>query len=687
MGAETGVDIVIPPKVAKGSSVMKKLVSLTLLLTAAFTLQAAPTPYFDGDGDKGTSLAILVPEGKNLTAAEAYLPTLVQGVFVTDLSKYSAISVLDRQNLEKVLKEAESGIYKSEADFVQLGEIANVGYALTGALTKTASGFAMQIQIADTTNGMTKASYTGSCTAQELDNFTGVKKASLDLLTQMGVQLTAKGKEELLGAGSEQSQKAETALARGITAQKHGTEVQTLAYYYQAAAIDPSLAEAVSRVSVMSSNISSGNMGQNVRNDIAWRDAWVARLTETENFFRNYIKTPPPYDLVYSTDVQIGAANYTNRTVALGFGIELFPASLEWFDTMAKVVNTVQAGLKATGRFEAWGFANKESQVVNNKSIVIAHPSWPGKTVSPGASPFTSQDKTFAIVAELVNEAGVSIGRQNIALAYGWTYSFPYETMRITPKPAVSDMVIFPAVKADLITDKLTIRIVSVDGVAAATAGKDGHIMIAANVDYNRSPHGIAVRKANPMMLQEGPFRFEGGTLISYSKHPAGDVIIPPTLSNGVPVTAIGAGVFKRRALDSVTIPNSVTSIGKEAFMNNRLTSVTIPNGVTSIESGAFKGNQLTSVTIPSSVTSIKYGAFEGNQLTSVTIPSSVTSIEWEAFRDNPLTSITIPENLDFGNVYHVSLPFDSSFERCYNDNGKKAGTYIKRGYAWSYRE
>jgi TolB-like protein len=694
---------------------------------------APPNPYFGGDGGKGISLAILVPEGKNLTAAEAYLPTLVQGVFVTDLSKYSAISVLDRQNLEKVLREAESGIYKSGADFVQLGEITKTGYALTGALTKTAAGFTLQVQIVDTArDGSAVASYSGSCSAQELENFRGIRKASLDLLTQMGVELTAKGKEELTGAGAQQTINAETALAKGITAQKSGTEVQTLAYYYQAAAIDPSLAEAVSRVSVMAANITSensGTIGAKVRNDFAWRDAWVARLTETENFFRNYIKTPPPYDLVYSTYIRQGAVNYNNRTVAVSFGIELIPASMEWFDTMAKVLKTVQAGLTATGRAEAWGFFVKLRTGEHWGSN-----RWPGKTVSPGASPFTNQNKTFTIVAELVNEDGATIGRQNIALAYGWTFSFPDElhpdkTIGITPEPPVSETVSFPAVKADLITEKLTIRIVSVDGVAAETASKDGHIMIATKADYDRSPHGIAARKANQILAWYG---FSGGT-ITYYKGNETNIIIPRTLNNGDPVTALkafGPGPFAYKELTSVTIPNtviligyycfadnnltnitipdsvvtiedcafqnnkltsvtignSVTSIGVSAFANNELTSVTIGNSVTSIGGGAFANNKLTSVTIGNSVTSIGAsafisGAFANNKLTSVTIGNSVTSIGSNAFNDNPLTSVTIPANVSLSN-----FSFPNGFVDYYDKNGKKAGTYTYDGSRWSYK-
>jgi TolB-like protein len=552
---------------------MKKLLIFTLLLAVALSLFAAPNPYFSGTGGQGTSLAILTPEGKNLAATEAYLPTLIQGVFVGDLSKFSAISVLDRQSLEKVLTETESGIYKSAEDYSHLGEIANVGYVLTGTLTKTASGFALQVQITDTASAVTKASYSGVCTAGDLDNFTGIKKASLDLLAQMGVELTAKGKEELTGAGAQQAINGETALAKGITAQKSGTVVETLAYYFQAAAIDPSLTEAVSRASVISADISSGNIGENVRNDIAWRDAWVARLTEAENFFRDYIKTPPPYDLVYSTDIQTGATNYTDRTVALSFEIELHPPSLEWFDTMAKVVQTVQEGLRATGRSEVWGFTEEKTTVtddiwegVRSYSYIVLN--WPGKLVSLGADPFIGQNNAFTIVAALVNEKGESLGRQSINLAYGRNFVS-------SPKAGVSGTVTFPAVKADLITDTLTIKIVSVDGVAAETAGRDGHIRITTKAEYDKLPRVIAAEEARAVC-----FGFKDGTIISWNSNDwVGDrhnVFIPSTI-NGVAVTAIRSGSFEDSGLYSVTIPKSVTSIGSRAFSDYYgLTTITI---------------------------------------------------------------------------------------------------------------
>jgi len=160
-----------------------------------------PPPY-TGNGGKGLSMAVLPPDAKGIATEQNYLPTLVQGVFVSDMSKYSGISVLDRQSLEKVLKETESGIYTSSADFVELGKVAQVTSAMTGSITKTTSGYALQISVTDTSNGMTKASHSSNCTIAEFDNFTGIRRASLDLLTQLGVELTAQAKSELSAASA-----------------------------------------------------------------------------------------------------------------------------------------------------------------------------------------------------------------------------------------------------------------------------------------------------------------------------------------------------------------------------------------------------------------------------------------------------------------------------------------------------
>jgi len=228
-----------------------------------------------------------VPESRGLAVEQNYLPTMVQGVLVGDMTRHSSIRVLDRLNLEKVLKETESGIYKNEADYGKLGEIANVDYALTGNITKTGAGYAMQIQVVGTgksTVGVTKASYSGSFTIAELDDFTGIRRASLELLTQMGVVLTDSAKRELSGAGSAAYVNAQTALARGIVAQRGGNIIESMAQFYEANSYDASFAEAAARANTLSTTIRTGSFGENFRNDLAWRDEWIKILEDARRY-------------------------------------------------------------------------------------------------------------------------------------------------------------------------------------------------------------------------------------------------------------------------------------------------------------------------------------------------------------------------------------------------------------------
>jgi len=282
---------------------MKKLFLITVLFSLIFqffscesspstdentsTQQGKDAPYFTGNGGKGISIAVLEPTGKGLSQNEQWVLSLVQGSITGDFNKYSAMTIVDRQNLEKILAEqaqALSGVYSDE-DFVSIGKLSNARYILTGSVSKTLSSYILELSVSDVETGERKASYSPKqVTFAELESLSAIKEASADLLSQLGVKLTASGLAELKKAAPAQVQ-AGAALARGIVAQKQGTEVAALSYYFQAAALDPSLLEAVNRSSVMSASISSGNIGADVRNDIQWRREWISRLTETEKYF------------------------------------------------------------------------------------------------------------------------------------------------------------------------------------------------------------------------------------------------------------------------------------------------------------------------------------------------------------------------------------------------------------------
>jgi TolB-like protein len=378
-----------------------KLSGFILFLTlSALCWAGGRNDYFSGDGGRGMSLAVLVPDARGLAADQNYLPTMVQGVLVGDLSKYSAISVLDRMRLESVLRETESGIYRSEADFGRLGEIANVDYVLTSSIVKTNTGYSLQMQIVGTgrdTIGITRASYSGNPTIAEFDNYTGIRRASMELLTQMGVNLTDSARQELSGAGTSAYVNAQTALAQGIVAQRSGNTVESMVRFYEANAYDPSFAEAATRANTMSATIRTGSLGQDIRNDIAWRDEWVKILDDT----RRYLRSLPiiVVKIRYNPNLRQGTINYNARTVDLL--LDVVVDVVPYPQTLEKMISDLNAGLRATGRQSQWRLSNIDlDQIFRSRASVRSRRS--------------NADIDFSIEAFLINSFGERLSYNDV---------------------------------------------------------------------------------------------------------------------------------------------------------------------------------------------------------------------------------------------------------------------------------
>lgn len=203
-----------------------------------------------------------------------------------------------------------------------------------------------------------------------------------------------------------------------------------------------------------------------------------------------------------------------------------------------------------------------------------------------------------------------------------------------------------------------------------------------------------------------------------------------PSQIEGLPVVYIGDRAFeKRKAVNTVIIPDSVVDIGWLAFVDCiNLKNIIIPESVTTISSMAFYGcsnlvditfpksvtkigssvfydcKSLTSINIdpgnpeyssrdgilydkeqrtiiiypkgrkgafviPDFVTSIWHSAFSGSSLSDITIPDSVTFIGSGAFSDTELADITIPDSVtDFGSYV---------FSQCRNLAGVKLSDNI----------
>ena len=596
---------------------------------AASQTAASAIPYFIGDGGRGKSITILPPRGVGLAANQAYLPNFVANELVSNFSVYSAMTLFDRVSNEKQYDELLSGIYADDDKAgLDLGHLASTDYMLLGNITKTSTGYALQLTVNSNSDKTTAASYSATVSVAELDNLTGIRKASLDLLQKMGVQVTAQARTELTSAAAAERVNAQTALAQGMVAQRQGTEVAALSYFFQAAAFDSSLLEAADRGSVMSANITSGNIGDNVRNDIQWRREWVTRLTNTEEYFDSFFKTSSlPYILCYSTVIKQGNINYQAETVTLSIDVNLHAFGV-WINSVERALQVMYQGLTTTNRKNDWGLAN-----------------WPSTGVT-NLRPFSNGNKTFSVTAELVNERNQVISRQNFDVKGNWNWQGV--VMQISDDDIQS---VNFNVKADDITNGLTIRIATVNGVDTQIAVRNGILQ-------TRALSGDEWTLYRSLTIDKGILK---GFAKTVPKNSVNSINIPTTIW-GEPVTTIGENAFSNSGLTSVTFSNNVTTIGRSAFSDNHLTTVIFSDNVTTIGEHAFSDNYLTSIFIPNSVTTIGERAFAGN---------------------TALSLITIGANVALSNTGRNS--FSYSFDQFYNNNGKKAGTYTCRYDRWGY--
>jgi hypothetical protein len=162
------------------------------------TKQSMAVSYWTGDGGRGMVLAVLLPQSVGLNQDQEHLPRMIQGVLVSNISKYSAITVQNTVIPEQlVILETLDPIYKDDFDIVQLDHIPHAGYLITGDITRNSTGYILQIIVTDTTDFRTVAAYSGNYTVFQLNDLSAINQASESLLTQMGVQLTDAAKNEL----------------------------------------------------------------------------------------------------------------------------------------------------------------------------------------------------------------------------------------------------------------------------------------------------------------------------------------------------------------------------------------------------------------------------------------------------------------------------------------------------------
>ncbi|MDR3200060.1 MAG: hypothetical protein LBT68_01265 [Spirochaetales bacterium] len=438
-------------------------------------------PYYQGEGGKGISIAVLAPQPQNLAEDEDWLPLFVQGSLTNILTNFSAMTVIDRQNDQMIKAEqllSETGYY-SDTNAVEIGNMLNAQYILAGHIIKTPAGmYSLQTAISAAASAEVQASYNADCTAAQLKNGEAVNLAASHLLEQMKVELTAAGKSAL-SAQSESSAKAQSALSRAISAQKDGSVAEAMTLFQNALSLDSSLGEAEKLFKTLTADVTSGNIGESVRSEIARHNTLLRIFTGAEDYYVSH----PPYILVYDSYLIWGNISSSNkRRASFEFTVRPDPSSFQVIKQLMTSTLEIQKELGLTN----WPFqpvpAQSGEPVIAERTETQRNPprtvrrrvSVFGKQVESRRSPvydFPAElTHSVQFEAALLNDQGkiIARGKASMPLAVGKETTLlkdPKSLIVSYPGETLSQCT-FDVPVAE-ITKTMTLQILSLDGVSA----------------------------------------------------------------------------------------------------------------------------------------------------------------------------------------------------------------------------
>lgn len=317
----------------------KKIILVFLLITLSFSLFA--------QNFAGKRIAVTEPKFINGTEDTAWIPLMVQGLLTTNLQNYSKMQVIDRTNLDKVKAEQKSSesAFNDDSYAIELGKLATAQYIVAATIIKTSTTYSFDCKITDTetSNSVGKSFTKSGCTLAEIENGNVINQASRELLLGLGVP-ESELKELVVESASNTKQnsavKSNVALAKGMAQETvNQNVVQALSYYKQALNADSSMAEATARLNSLTSAVTTGNIREDAKNEIALRKAWLKTLDDLREYYVNNILY-----FVYDTNLQ-NEVDVVKETVTL-----LLPYYVEINQEALDITKQIISGFRAVAK-------------------------------------------------------------------------------------------------------------------------------------------------------------------------------------------------------------------------------------------------------------------------------------------------------------------------------------------------
>lgn len=309
---------------------------------------------------KGLRITVPAPVAKSIPEANSWVPQVIQDLMTTGFSDYTDMTVIDRSNEALIVEEqkrSERAIYSDEY-YLEVGKITQAQYILAGSILNAGGTYRLALSVNDGSTNEVKASFNEAVSLDDIQNGNATNAALSKLIPALGFDLTAAEKARLsakMTSSKSQDQKTVSTvnLAKGMAAEQKKNTVEALAYYASSMT-----KEAAIRYDSISSTVLTGNIREDVKNDIAARNEWL-KMYEDLQMFINKNGVTLSYDVrpgEYKTD-------YKNNTVTIPFTVS-YAAN----ETAVDVYRQIASGLSATGKKDKWR--------VNRSDFMIENPTY-----------------------------------------------------------------------------------------------------------------------------------------------------------------------------------------------------------------------------------------------------------------------------------------------------------------------
>ena len=585
-----------------------------------------------------TSIAVPAPKAVNLEGGADWIPLFIQGIITTNFQQYSGLAVIDRQNADMVKAEqrlSESAEF-DEKNAIELGKMTSAKLIITGSIMAKSGAYALTFSITDAESGETKATANvPNCLRSALEDGTAANQISYDLMAGYGITLGDDAKARLTQTASVMAAEtsAQVSVAKGIAAEKGGSNIEALTYYIRARASDRNLSEATSRMAGMATVVAGGNFGATAKNLIKVRKDWEQLLLEAAGLIA---ANPPEFEVRYFTDIaplELTEEDYANKTVSFRMGAP-FLKQVSGAEN-AKIAAELMNAMRKIPESKAWGDKMNGFPWTYADDIPGDHWLKWANTKKVKSFPLTVAllDADKKPITKMPYKLYVEFGKKYLGFEIYNYYDSYREYLWSLPFLTSSDI---PVGNAD--TDKIYI---SVEG-----AEKAGFSVLPTDAMPVDKAISVLEAGSHNRTVKIGGFFYERGRtdiIVSYNGTVKVDFSGESWAYDMAHVASAIESGEKFVALDLSEMINLKPE--RKAFDKcTSLVSVVLPDGMTKIPSFS-RCWSLKSITLPVCLTEIVWGDFEDcASLESITIPWGVTEIDTRAFSGcRSLKSIIIP--------------------------------------------